>query len=277
MRSMRTTTPTIMPAVFNPSNPRELWSGHDGGVSRTSDVTAASVTWENRNANYHVAQFYGIAQSQTAGDRRLIGGVQDQGAMNFRLADAGGFDGAVRFIRGDGGYTYLGDRYVFTGMNSGVLFRSSYFDSSHTQILAGGRVFHPSGLTSGLRFIHPFAVDPGDESKMYYPVGNTMWRNEDLNVTNPAETWTTLDVAAPSGYSITAVTASVSPADTCSTSERATRIDRPWSTGSMMPTRRRAAPCPCPFRVRRRVPTCTRSRSIHSMRTRSWWCIRTTT
>lgn len=198
--------------VFNPSNPREVWSGHDGGVSRTSDVTAANVTWENRNANYHVAQFYGIAQSETAGDRRLIGGVQDQGAMNFRLADAGGFDGASRYIRGDGGYAYLGDRYVFTGMNSGVLVRSGYFDSAHTQILAGGRVFHPSGLTSGLRFIHPFAVDPNDESKMYYPVGNTMWRNEDLNASNPGEGWTTLDVAAPSGYSITAVTVSASPA-----------------------------------------------------------------
>jgi len=198
--------------VFNPSDPREVWSGHDGGVSRTSDVTAATVTWQNLNANYHVAQFYGIAQSDAAGDRRLIGGVQDQGAMNFRLAVDGGFDGASRFIRGDGGYGYLGDRYVFQGMNTGVLVRSSYADRAGTQLLAGGRVFQPQGGTSGLRFIHPFAVDSNDESKMYYPVGNTLWRNEDLNAANPATTWTTLDVAAPSGYSITAVSVSVAPA-----------------------------------------------------------------
>ncbi|MDZ7682177.1 MAG: hypothetical protein U5J63_10835 [Fodinibius sp.] len=40
------------------SNPNLMWSGHDGGLSYTSNVTASEVSWEDKDNGYLTSQFY---------------------------------------------------------------------------------------------------------------------------------------------------------------------------------------------------------------------------
>ncbi len=35
---------------FDPTDPDVVYSGHDGGISRSNDITAADVTWDNLNS-----------------------------------------------------------------------------------------------------------------------------------------------------------------------------------------------------------------------------------
>ena len=44
----------------------------------------------------------------------------------------------------------------------------------------GWSVVSPSGASNQL-FINPFVIDPNDENIMYYPAGNTLWRNTSLS------------------------------------------------------------------------------------------------
>ena len=66
--------------VFLSSDPKVLYSGHDGGLSKTTDVTASTVSWSNLNLGYITSQFYAIdIDPITSGDPVIAGGMQDNG------------------------------------------------------------------------------------------------------------------------------------------------------------------------------------------------------
>src|SRR5690606_38033943 len=64
---------------FDPENPNRMWTGHDGGVSVTEDITLPKIAWQNRNRGYVTTQFYTVALAEGANDQRVIGGTQDNG------------------------------------------------------------------------------------------------------------------------------------------------------------------------------------------------------
>ena len=65
-------------AVFLPSDPKVMISGHDGGLSRTEDVTASQVNWMNKDLGYVTGQFYHVSIDPSGTEKDLIvGGLQD--------------------------------------------------------------------------------------------------------------------------------------------------------------------------------------------------------
>ncbi len=76
--------------TFLPSNPNVMISANDGGVYRTNDNLASTVSWIPLNNGYVTTQFYTVAieQGEVSSDY-LIGGMQDNGTWAF---DGFGYD-----------------------------------------------------------------------------------------------------------------------------------------------------------------------------------------
>jgi len=196
--------------AFHPARPNEMWSANDGGVHFTRDVTATPLIWEDKNRGYISSQFYGIAISARAGDEQILGGAQDDGilyALSAKTSAGAPTPNAQNIIGGDGSYCYLGERFAYSSLNFGDVFRHNYASPNRTGIGSGRFIsVPPQGSTQGRRFIHQYAIDPADERVMLFPVGNVIYRNTNIEATNPTNTWTALtQIAAPSGYFVTAM------------------------------------------------------------------------
>lgn len=196
--------------TFHPSQPNEMWSANDAGVFVTRDVAAANLAWESKNRGFVSAQYYAVAISARAGDEQILGGTQDSGVLYTPSAQTTPGTPApdAQFIMGgDGAYCYLGERFAYSSINAGDVFRHNYTSPNRTGI--GGPRFigvPPLGSSQGRRFIHQYAIDPADERVMLFPVGNVIYRNTNIEGSNPSNTWTALtQIAAPNGYSVTAM------------------------------------------------------------------------
>jgi hypothetical protein len=202
--------------AFHPSNPDLLWSGHDGGLS-TADVTAPTVTWTSQNNGYNVTQYYHASIHDAADDSRIVGGTQDNGSPFMVTSLSGNSLGDVS--SGDGSYSYVGDDFLFTSSQNGVVNRFPYaVDPSEPDLeLPDGNnavLGIQPPVQGGRLFIHPFTVDPLDERVMYYPVDNVLYRNNTLDATPQGDTfpgWQQLNAGAPAGYVITTLMPSADP------------------------------------------------------------------
>lgn len=157
--------------AFDPNNPNQMWSGHDGGLSYTSDVTASSVAWNNQNNGYVTSQFYSAALPQDAADTRIMGGTQDNGTPYFKLGQQ--TSQSTDISSGDGGYTYFTGNHLYVSQQMGRVIR---WANDFTQL----SYVYPSGASNQI-FIHPYTIDPNDENVMYYPEGDHLWRNTELD------------------------------------------------------------------------------------------------
>ena len=62
--------------VFRPGSSVVAYSGSDGGVHRTDDITAGSVTWSSLANGYNTSQFYAVAIDENlSGSNVVIGGM----------------------------------------------------------------------------------------------------------------------------------------------------------------------------------------------------------
>jgi hypothetical protein len=163
--------------VFLPSNANVVFSGHDGGVSKTTDILASTVSWQSLNNGYYTTQFYAAAVDQgTAGSNIVIGGMQDNGTWfgNSTSATANWKE----IFGGDGGFCAIADGATsyYVSSQNGTTYRF-LLDNSGT--LSGWTNVTPADA-SGFLFIAPFVLDPNDNRKMYMAAGGTIWRNSDL-------------------------------------------------------------------------------------------------
>ncbi len=163
--------------AFSPTNPAVLYSGHDGGLSVTSNDVASTVGWSSLNRGYYTTQFYTVAIDHgTSGNSVVIGGMQDNGSWftNSSLATASW----ISELGGDGTYCAVADG------------RTSYYASSQNATIyrlvldAGGGLqdyarVDPTGGT-GYLFVSPFALDPSNNTIMYLAGGTSLWRNSNL-------------------------------------------------------------------------------------------------
>lgn len=193
--------------AFDPSDPNRMWSGNDGGVYVTNDVTAPeTVTWIDRNNGYNVTQFYTVALPDEADDNRIAGGTQDNGTPFLRLTDAA--RQSTDISGADGSHLYFGDTFAYTSTQGGRVIRQPYTEDGTPFFGTDARLVTP-GDASGQLFIHPFAVDPSDESVMYYPGGEELWRSTTVDATLGRPRWSTLDALPQlTDCAITALTAS---------------------------------------------------------------------
>jgi uncharacterized protein (TIGR03437 family) len=87
--------------VIAPANRNILFTGNDGGVWRTNNAAADSVSWTQLNNTLSITQFMSIALHPTDANI-VIGGTQDNGTLRFE--GAVGWD----FVDGsDGGFTLI--------------------------------------------------------------------------------------------------------------------------------------------------------------------------
>ncbi|MFH5833458.1 T9SS type A sorting domain-containing protein [Halalkalibaculum sp. DA384] len=207
---------------FHPNNPNIAWAGHDGGVSKTIDITGSSVSWENMNNGYVTTQFYAVDIPETPGDERLMGGTQDNGTPFFRFnsQQSQQTQSAVNIFTGDGGHAYFTPSYLFVSAQNGNVLRWQTDPSGNPSNFA---YVTPIDARNQL-FIHPYAVDPNDQDIMYYPDGDSLWRNiqigEITNSSNPdgtSEGWNMItelsSSGAGSGHLITTLEVTQTPSD----------------------------------------------------------------
>jgi hypothetical protein len=173
--------PDIHTLEFDPSNSDILYSGTDGGVHRTNNVNATTVTWENINNDYRTYQYYHVNFENSRSTDVVIGGAQDNGTTvggidigapdNSTLSPLAGADGVAVGI----GRVEADDELIFyLGFQNGTMF----------EVIAsqGFRRIDPS--TASSQFVTYFYLDPEDDDVIYY-AGLT-----DLYRTTSAETVT---------------------------------------------------------------------------------------
>ncbi len=196
--------PDIHVAVFNPSNFNEVVCGNDGGLQRTSNITAPSstVAWTNID-NYQTLQYYYVAIDPETGRNNFIGGAQDNGT-HFR--DKTGVTGLAasdsnnhrRIFGGDGVSVGFGkingaDQFVYCGFQLGNLLRGRVQVGSNFNFIN----ITPTGLTttgtSGEfgEFVTNFHLDPDNTEDLYYVNFNRLFRTTIASTVNTGN-WTEL-------------------------------------------------------------------------------------
>jgi len=204
--------------VFFPSNPNRAIAGHDGGLSLTEDITvvngdAEQVTWESLNNDYVTTHPYHVAFDPESENENLIAGFQDNGTWFTNSTNPS--DPWLEQLGADGAYSAIADNgrtFYVSSQNGGV--RRLNLDEDGNRV-SFSRVA-PAGAT-GFSFINPFILDPLNDNVMYMPVGNTIWRNNDLDdipeFFNAPTTvnWVNLETATVAGATITALDLSKFP------------------------------------------------------------------
>jgi photosystem II stability/assembly factor-like uncharacterized protein len=205
--------------VFYPSNASRMITTCDGGIFRTDNNSAASVSYTSLNNGYITSQFYTVAVDHaTPNNDEILGGLQDNGSFLTRSPDQQ--TSWTMPGKGDGSYCAIADG------------RTDYYVSSQL-----GKVYHEILGTDGMpnqwarvdplgakgqMFIDPFALDPNNQKRMYYVGKDRIWRNDDVTQipmhgkldTNTVNTgWLMLANTKDSTRQISAIAISHNPAN----------------------------------------------------------------
>ncbi|MEK8022641.1 MAG: NosD domain-containing protein, partial [Candidatus Hydrogenedentota bacterium] len=182
---------------YNGTTNREFYTGSDGGLAFTNDITTVAQTsgWTLLRNNIVTTQAYGGA-GNPAGVFWL--GTQDNGTPAY-------FGDSNAWTRhssrsGDGGHcaadqldaNYLYGEYVYL-----TIYRSSNGGATATDIYSG---ITDADNSATAFFIAPFILDPNDQGRMYAG-GVQLWRTSDVKATPP--TWSS--VKASNGNKISAI------------------------------------------------------------------------
>ncbi|WP_299712333.1 T9SS type A sorting domain-containing protein [uncultured Tenacibaculum sp.] len=205
--------------VFYPSNPNRALSGNDGGVFIAENITETNpgiepVRWESLNNGYITTQPYHVSFDPEANSDDLLAGFQDNGTWYTNSTDPNAI--WEEDFGGDGSYSAIADggRTRYVSSQNGNLFRFNFDENG--DFLSFTRV-RPAGAT-GFSFINPFILDPNNDNIMYMPIGNSVWRNRNLDEIplfsngDASVNWTNISTSrTPAGTRVTAVDVSKFP------------------------------------------------------------------
>ncbi|MCF8259642.1 MAG: T9SS type A sorting domain-containing protein [Melioribacteraceae bacterium] len=218
--------------VFDPNNPSAVWSGHDGGLSYTGNITQTNYPlkfpWDSKNNGYNVTQYYTASIHPGKGNSLFLGGTQDNGSPVY-TSDGNSIGTSRDISSGDGSFCYLGPTYSYVSTQYGSLLRTTYNSNGQPRNAygAGGTedgswaFVTPTGAqgAQGQLFINPFVVDPNNDAVMYYLDGSFIWRNLQLssipagNQSATSQGWEKLvTLESPSGL-YSAISVSKEPAN----------------------------------------------------------------
>ncbi len=172
--------------VFLPSNPDVLYNANDGGISRTNDCTAPSVSWSSLNNGYFTSMFYALALDHgTPGSNIIAAGAQDNGTWWTNSTTT---TTPWQHVRGgDGSYAQIedgGGMYYFSIQN-GKMNKATVDVNGN---VTAARRIDPIGGEK-YRFINPFTLDPNNQNIMYLAGGKYLWRNDDLSQIPLSNQW----------------------------------------------------------------------------------------
>ncbi|WP_298882535.1 T9SS type A sorting domain-containing protein [uncultured Polaribacter sp.] len=171
--------PDIHSLEFDPNNNNVFYSGTDGGIHKTLDITSLGITWISLNNNYTTYQYYHVTLDPLSGSNIVIGGAQDNGTTmggtDAGLADntsmnsiAGGDGVAVGIARRDSDT----ELQLFLGFQQGPIY---------TNYPSGYREITPTDAASGssAKFVTYFYLDPDNNDLLYYGSKNTLFKTDD--------------------------------------------------------------------------------------------------
>lgn len=177
--------------IFDPNNKKRVFSGHDGGLSFTEDITLNSISqmqnWESKNNGYNVTQFYTFAIAPASTDNRMVGGTQDNGSPFFSTT----VDTSYDISSGDGSFCYFGKDDIFVSSQYGTTYRLGLAQNGGNPpniFVSGGFDWDQITPITGeeqnveMHFINPFAIDPNDEKYVYFPSKHQFWRNNNVRM-----------------------------------------------------------------------------------------------
>jgi hypothetical protein len=174
--------------LFLPSNPQVLLSASDGGVHRTDNCHAATVSWDALNNGYTTTQFYtALFRKSTAGDPTLIGGLQDNG--NFFVNSDNPTAPWKQTVNGDGAYGAFpdGKSYTILSIQQGRVAKCAL--NAQGDVTAYTRIDPQGPRKTDYQFINPLALDPADPTILYLPAGKSVYRQENLDALPMNNQW----------------------------------------------------------------------------------------
>lgn len=192
--------------IFNPTNNQIAISAHDSGLSRTTNVLASSVIWENRDDNLVITQFYHVSMPRSTSPS-IIGGAQDNGSPAFDFSAAGLTTSSSDFSTGDGAFQYAGESSLFTSSQEGYITYFKFLEGDVTEDYSAS-----PNLSSPL-FIHPFAVDLTNDDDLYVPDGADIHYQKGFSTKSQVQIdagWQTISLSLTSKASKTMTAISVS-------------------------------------------------------------------
>lgn len=166
---------------FLQSDPDVMISNNDGGVFRTDNCMAPSVSWTRLNNGYQTIQFYTVAIDKTVpNDPVIIAGAQDNATLYTNTTDPL-FNWTLPF-NGDGAYCAItaNSQYYYYSRQLGQVVKSTM--NPNTGLINQLVRIDPASIDTNLyEFINPFVLDPTDQDIMYMGGGDRLWRNRSLD------------------------------------------------------------------------------------------------
>ena len=222
--------PDVHSFMFLPGSNTTVLCGHDGGLSKTTDITTDNgipagfskrhpVTWTALNNGYYTTQAYSIAiDPTTGGDKRILLGFQDNGNWSVNNTSATAL-WSEEIAGGDGCYGAIvaGEDTRYHSTQNGSVLRVT---GANAQSPTSFHHVHPAAATGQL-FVNPFILDKNDQKMMYYPSGTKLWRHNDVASITPGfdfdgtndPGWTELTSAQIIGGKISAIDVSKTTAN----------------------------------------------------------------
>jgi hypothetical protein len=174
--------------LFLPSNPNVMFTASDGGIHRTDDANAPTVSWNSLNRGYYTTQFYTAMLEHTiAGDPLIIGGLQDNG--NFITTSADPFSTWKQTVNGDGAFGAIlnGKTGYVLSIQQGRVAKVAI--NGNGDVTAFRRIDPIGPKKADYLFINPLALDPSDENILYLPAGRHLYRQSELGAIALTGAW----------------------------------------------------------------------------------------
>lgn len=163
--------------LFLPSNTDIVLSATDGGVFKSADTFADTVTWTSLNNGYYTSQLYGVSISRNANSEVMHGGFQDNG--NFiTFSDDVQTHWNMPF-NGDGAFGGIADNEedFYLTIQRGVMYKMKL--DTNANRLAFNRMDPASIDSNDYMFINPMVMDENSDI-IYIAAKNKLWRNNDV-------------------------------------------------------------------------------------------------
>jgi photosystem II stability/assembly factor-like uncharacterized protein len=142
-----------------------MYLGNDGGIWRTDDAEASTVTWTNlNNPSLTLTQFYPYISINASAPSIAFGGTQDNASQNY-LGGTGWVDNQ---LCGDGASTAVDSiipSTVYIGCATGFPVNASYQNGAIGTFSPAVNGINPSDFAS---FIPPLVTDPSSANTVYF-------------------------------------------------------------------------------------------------------------
>jgi len=168
-----------------------MYLGNDGGIWRTDDAEASTVTWTNlNNPGLTLTQFYPFISMNVSQPSISFGGTQDNGSQNFQ----GGTAWVDNQQCGDGGTTAVDaviPSTVYIGCITGFPVNASYQNGAIGTFSPAVNGINPNDFFG---ILPPLATDPSSANTVYF--GTTkVYQSVDAG-----NTWTPISNDLVSGF-----------------------------------------------------------------------------